>query len=194
MTISNKIDTMMARQSWIREMFKQGVRLKAEYGAKNVFDFSLGNPNVPPPDQFTEVLIDLVSSSKGGAHGYMANTGYPFVQQLLADYLSQEHQVPLTENNTIMTCGAAGAFNANLKAIIDQGDEVISIAPYFVEYNSFADNHGGILKTVSTRPDFTLNLEAIAKAISEKTKAIYNHNFSNIKNEVDTIYYGLSFW
>ena len=93
-----------------------------------------------------------------------------------------------------MTCGAAGAFNANLKAIIDQGDEVISIAPYFVEYNSFADNHGGILKTVSTRPDFTLNLEAIAKAISEKTKAIYNYNFSNIKNEVDTIYYGLSFW
>lgn len=184
MTISNKIDSMMARQSWVRKMFEEGARLKAEHGAENVFDFSLGNPNVPPPDQFKKVLIDLISSSKDGVHGYMPNTGFPFVRKSLSEHLAKEHQVPLSENDIIMTCGAAGALNATLKAIIDPGDEVISPAPYFVEYNTYVDNHGGILKTVSTRSDFTLDLGAIAEAVSEKTKAVLINSPNNPTGQV----------
>jgi len=172
MTIAKKIDNLIAKQSWIRKMFEEGARLKAEHGAQNVYDFSLGNPNIPPPEKFKEVLKDTVDSIGPGDHGYMLNMGYPQVCAAVAEYLSKEQQVNITQKEVLMTCGAAGGLNVILKAILDPGDEVITPAPYFVEYNAYVDNHGGILKTVSTKPDFDLDVEAISAAISEKTKAI----------------------
>ncbi len=172
MTIAKKIDNLIAKQSWIRKMFEEGARLKAEHGAQNVYDFSLGNPNIPPPEKFKEVLKDTVDSIGPGDHGYMPNMGYPQVCAAVAEYLSKEQQVNITQKEVLMTCGAAGGLNVILKAILDPGDEVITPAPYFVEYNAYVDNHGGILKTVSTKPDFDLDVEAISAAISEKTKAI----------------------
>jgi aspartate aminotransferase len=101
----------------------------------------------------------------------MPNIGYPHVRKAVADYLATEQQVNISANEIIMTCGAAGALNVILKAILDPGDEIITPAPYFVEYNFYADNHGGVLKTAPTKPDFSLNIDAISSAINEKHRA-----------------------
>jgi len=184
MTIAKKIEAMQAKQSWIRKMFEEGARLKAEHGAQNVFDFSLGNPNIPPPERFSQVLRDLIDSEKPGDHGYMPNVGYPFVRKAVAEYLCREQETPVTEEEIIMTCGAAGALNAVLKAILDPGDEVICPAPYFVEYNTYADNHGGVLRTVSTQDDFTLDLNAVSAAVTDKTKAVLINSPNNPTGQV----------
>ncbi|MBW1777491.1 MAG: pyridoxal phosphate-dependent aminotransferase [Deltaproteobacteria bacterium] len=184
MTIAKKIEAMQAKQSWIRKMFEEGARLKAEHGAQNVFDFSLGNPNIPPPERFGEVLRDLIDSEKPGDHGYMPNVGYPFARKAVAEYLSREQETPVTEEEIIMTCGAAGALNAVLKAILDPGDEVICPAPYFVEYNTYADNHGGVLRTVSTQDDFTLDLNAVSAAVTDKTKAVLINSPNNPTGQI----------
>jgi aspartate aminotransferase len=165
-------------------MFEEGARLKAEHGAENVFDFSLGNPNLEPPEKFRKVLKNTVMSLAGTDHGYMPNTGYPHVRKSVAEYLCEEEQVPISENDVIMTCGAAGALNVILKAILDPGDEVITPAPYFVEYQFYADNHGGILKTVSTKADFSLDIDAIHAAITEKTKAVLINSPNNPTGQV----------
>ncbi len=179
MTIAKKIESLITKQSWIRKMFEEGTRLKEEHGAQNVYDFSLGNPNLPPPEKFNEVLKDTVDSSGPGDHSYMPNIGYPQVCAAVAEYLSKEQQVSITQKEVLMTCGAAGGLNVIFKAILDPGDEIITPAPYFVEYNSYADNHGGTLKTVSTKPDFNLDIDAISAAISEKTKAILINSPNN---------------
>jgi len=184
MTIAKKIETMMSRASWIRKMFEDGARLKAEHGADNVFDFSLGNPNLKPPEEFRKALIEAASASGDRNHAYMPNTGYPHVRKSVADYLSAEQQARISENEIIMTCGAAGGLNVILKAILDPGDEVITPAPYFVEYSFYADNHGGVLKTVSTKPDFSLNIDAISSAITEKTKAVLINSPNNPTGQV----------
>ncbi|MCK4486278.1 MAG: aminotransferase class I/II-fold pyridoxal phosphate-dependent enzyme, partial [Desulfobacterales bacterium] len=147
MTIAEKVQMFLERSSWIRKMFEQGAQLKARYGAENVFDFSLGNPNLEPPARFKEVLVDVAKASGSGHHSYMPNTGYASVRQAVAGFLSKEQGVTVTADEVIMTCGAAGALNVILRAILDPGDEVITPAPYFVEYGFYADNHGGVLKT-----------------------------------------------
>jgi len=184
MTIANHIKSKMSGSSWIRKMFEEGARLKAEHGAENVFDFSLGNPNLEPPEKFRKVLKNTVMSLAGTDHGYMPNTGYPHVRKAVAEYLCEEQQVQISENEVIMTCGAAGALNVILKAILDPGDEVITPAPYFVEYQFYADNHGGILKTVSTKPDFSLDINAMHAAITEKTKAVLINSPNNPTGQV----------
>ncbi len=184
MSIAKKIEAVMEKSSWIRKMFENGARLKAEHGPENVFDFSLGNPNMEPPQKFKEILIDIIESDDPGAHGYMPNTGYPFVRKAVADFVSEDHGVSLTENEIIMTCGAAGALNVTLKTILNPGDEVITPIPYFVEYNFYVDNHGGVLKTVKTNPDFTLDLEAIKNAITPKTKAVLINSPNNPTGQI----------
>jgi aspartate aminotransferase len=178
------MQSFLERASWIRKMFEEGAQLKAKHGAENVFDFSLGNPNLEPPPRFKEVLVDVARASKGGHHSYMPNIGYPFVRQAVADSLSEEQDVAVSADEVIMTCGAAGALNVILKAIIEPDDEVITPAPYFVEYGFYADNHGGVLKTVPTRPDFTLDLQAIQAAITPKTKAVLINSPNNPSGQV----------
>lgn len=184
MTISKKIESIIKKSSWIRQMFEEGARLKAAHGPENVYDFSLGNPNVPPPEKFNEVLTDIVTTCGPNDHCYMPNTGYPNVCKCISDYLSEEQQSPVSEKEIVMTCGAAGALNAILKAILDPGDEIIVPAPYFVEYGFYADNHNGVLKPVATHPDFTLNLENIESAITEKTKAVLINSPNNPTGQI----------
>ena len=184
MTTAKQIKTIQSKSSWIRKMFEEGARLKAEHGAENVFDFSLGNPNLKPPETFRSALQDAVMHAKTGDHGYMPNVGYPHVRKSLADYLCSEQGVEITENELIMTCGAAGALNVIMKAILDPADEVITPAPFFVEYTFYVDNHGGILKSVSTKSDFNLDLDAISAAITEKTKAVLINSPNNPTGQV----------
>ena len=165
-------------------MFEQGAKLKAKHGAENVFDFCLGNPNLEPPARFKEVLVDAAKASGSGHHGYMPNTGYASVRQAVAEFLSREQGVAVTADEVIMTCGAAGALNVILKAILDPGDEMITPAPYFVEYGFYADNHGGVLKTVSTKSDFTLDLQAIQAAITPGTKAVLINSPNNPSGQI----------
>ena len=184
MTISKKIEDIIAGASFIRKMFEEGARLKAQYGADNVFDFSLGNPNLPPPEKFSELLRDTVDSCGLGDHCYMPNTGYPMVCGSVAEYLAEEQQAPVTDREILMTCGASGALNVALKTILDPGDEVLTPAPCFVEYKFYADNHGGVLKTVSSKPDFQLDLDAMTDAITAKTKAVLINSPNNPTGQV----------
>jgi len=184
MTISKKIEDFIGRASWIRKMFEEGARLKGIYGAENVFDFSLGNPNLEPPESFHAALIESINAAGKGAHAYMPNTGIPSARASVAEYVSKEQETALTGDDIIMTCGAAGALNVIFKTILDPGDEVIVPAPYFVEYNFYADNHGGSIKTVKTNSDFTLDLAAIEGAISEKTKAVLINSPNNPTGQI----------
>ena len=184
MSVARKIDQIMATSSWIRKMFEQGARLKAEHGVDKVFDFSLGNPNLPPPEKFNQILRDTVDSCGLDDHCYMPQAGYPQVCVSIAEYLSTEQAAAVTCNDVIMTCGAAGALNVILKALLDPGDEVLTPMPCFVEYRFYADNHGGVLKMVATRPDFTLDIEAIGQAISAKTKVVLINSPNNPTGQI----------
>ena len=184
MTVSAKTQRTLEKASWIRRMFEEGAQLKAKHGAENVFDFSLGNPNLEPPGPFTEVLVDTAKASGLGHHAYMPNIGFASVRQSVADFLSNEQGIVVTANDIIMTCGAAGAINVILKSILDPGDEVITPAPYFVEYGFYVDNHGGTLKTVATESDFSLDLQAIRAAITPKTKAVLINSPNNPSGQV----------
>jgi aspartate aminotransferase len=184
MTVARKINDIMEKSSWIRKMFEEGARLKAEHGADNVFDFSLGNPNLPPPDKFNELLRDTVDACGLGDHCYMPQAGFPQVCIAIADYLTEEQGVTMSRDEIIMTCGAAGALNVIFKALLDPGDEVLTPAPCFVEYRFYADNHGGMLKMVDTRPDFSLDLKAIAGAITEKTKVVLINSPNNPTGQI----------
>lgn len=184
MTVAQKIRTAMEQSSWIRKMFEEGAKLKAEHGAGNVFDFSLGNPNMPPPDAFADALLDVVSTCGPGSHCYMPQSGYPQVCQSVAAFLAKEQGVPIQAQEVLMTCGAAGALNVIFKALLDPGDEVIVPTPCFVEYRFYVDNHGGVIRMVPTREDFTLDIDAIAAAINEKTKAVLINSPNNPTGQI----------
>jgi aspartate aminotransferase len=184
MTIAKKIEATLSESSWIRKMFEEGARLRAEHGVANVYDFSLGNPNLKPPKNFSDNLIDAAKASVEGKHAYMPNVGFPYVRKSVAAYVSVEQQAEVSEKEIIMTCGAAGALNVILKTILDPGDEVITPSPYFVEYRFYADNHGGILKTVPTKPDFSLDINAISSAINNKTKAVLINSPNNPTGQI----------
>ncbi len=184
MTIAQKINTIMVQSSWIRKMFEEGANLKAQYGADKVFDFSLGNPNIPPPDKFRETLQDVVTTCGLDDHCYMPQTGFPKVCDSVANYLADEQGVGIAPADIVMTCGAAGALNVILKALLDPGDEVIVPAPCFVEYRFYVDNHAGVIRMVPTRPDFNLDLPAIEAAINEKTKAVLINSPNNPTGQI----------
>ncbi len=184
MTVAKKMQAFAEKSSWIRKMFEEGARMKAEFGAENVFDFSLGNPDVPPPAKFSEVLKDLAENDKPGVHAYMPNGGYPYVREALARRLSQEQEVTLDQGDVLMTCGAAGGLNVVMKSLLDPGDEVIILSPFFVEYNFYVDNHGGVTKIVATDEEFNLDIPAIEAALSEKTKAVLINSPNNPTGQV----------
>lgn len=184
MAISRKMDEFARSASWIRKMFEEGARLKAEFGVENVFDFSLGNPDLPPPPEFQQTLLQLAAKDSPGSHAYMPNSGYPFVREAVAVRVSREQGVNLSANEMLMTCGAAGGLNVTLKALLDPGDEVIILAPFFVEYKFYVDNHGGVSKVVATDGEFNLDVDAIAAAINEKTKAIIINSPNNPTGQI----------
>lgn len=172
MSVAKKIAESSCRSSWIREMFEEGARLGEIHGCENVFDFSIGNPNLEPPQEFQRVMEELVADRTPGRHGYMPNAGYPETRAAVAEYLSGDQGVELAAEHVVMTCGAGGALNVMLKTILDPEDEVVVPKPFFVEYVSYADNHGGVLRPVASRPDFDLDIDAIAAAIGPRTKAV----------------------
>ncbi len=184
MALAAKIQEAIERSSWIRKMFEEGARLKSLHGVDKVFDFSLGNPDLEPPESFRETLRSVVAESPPGGHGYMPNAGYEETRAAVADYVSQEQGVELSSEHVIMTCGAAGGLNCILKALLDPGDEVIVLAPYFVEYGFYAENHGGQIRVVSTHDDFTLDVEAIETAISSRTKVVLINSPNNPTGQV----------
>ena len=146
-TVTNQIKQSMAGSSWIRKMFEKGLELKKRYGADAVCDFSLGNPDVPPPAKTKEILEGLAAKAiEPLGLGYCPNAGIPAVREAIAAYLSQQQQAEVKPGNVVMTVGAAGALVAFFRAVIEPGDEVICPAPYFVEYASYCGHFGGILK------------------------------------------------
>jgi aspartate aminotransferase len=179
MAISQKIQNFMENASWIRRMFEEGAALKKEFGEKNVFDFSLGNPNVEPPDKLFEVFSALASQKIPGKHGYMSNAGYAETREAIAEYLSEEHGKEIFSQHIIMTCGAGGGLNVVLKTLLDPGDEVVISKPYFVEYNFYIDNYNGVTRLVKTKEDFSLDLQEIESALSPKTKAVLINSPNN---------------
>ena len=186
MSVALKISTVMQQSSWIRKMFEEGARLKAQHGADRVFDFSLGNPNLPPPAKFNEALQDAVSTCGLGDHCYMPQAGYPQVCDAVSEFLVDEQGVALEPADITMTCGAAGALNVILKALLDPADEVIVPTPCFVEYKFYVDNHGGVIRMVPTLPDFSLDLDAIGAAVNAKTKAVLINSPNNPTGQIYT--------
>ncbi|MBU4229975.1 MAG: pyridoxal phosphate-dependent aminotransferase [Proteobacteria bacterium] len=184
MAISQKMLAFAERSSWIRKMFEEGARLKAQYGADQVCDFSLGNPDLPPPAQYKEAVQKVTATEGPGAHGYMANNGYPFVREAVAKQIGAEQGMAVSQDDILMTVGAAGGLNVTMKALLDPGDEVIILAPFFVEYNFYVDNHGGVTKIVNTAVDFSLDLPAIGAAITPKTKAIIINSPNNPTGQI----------
>jgi len=184
MAIAKKIDGFIAQSSFIRKMFEEGDRLKKRYGAENVFDLSLGNPNLDPPGAFSERLRKLVSAEIPGKHMYMPNAGYPETRAVVASAVSSTQGVTLAAGQIVMTCGAGGALNVIFKALLDPGDEVIIPAPFFVEYRFYVDNAGGASRIVRTKEDFSLDLDAIRGAITDKTKAVLINSPNNPTGKV----------
>lgn len=179
MFISEKVNTALSHSSWIRRMFEEGDRLRQIHGAANVYDFTLGNPDLEPPESFSERLRELANHPLPGMHKYMSNAGYPETRQAVADYWSRKTGLPFTAGHVVMTVGAGGALNVVFKTILDPGDEVITSAPYFVEYGSYVDNQQGRLIAVPSRSDFQLDVEAISRAISPRTKAVLINSPNN---------------
>lgn len=180
MAIANKIAGYISRSSWIRKMFEEGERLRQEFGADNVYDFTLGNPDIEPPPEFHAALLKLAQNPLPGMHRYMNNAGYPDTRAAVAAKLSKDSGLTVSGEQVIMTCGAGGALNVALKTILNPGEEVIILAPYFVEYKFYIDNHGGVPVEVWTnRETFHLDLAAIEAAITSKTRAIIINSPNN---------------
>jgi len=179
MPVAKKVAEAARCSSWIRQMFEEGGRLAEIHGCDKVFDFSIGNPNLEPPNEFQAVLEELVRDPTPGMHGYMSNAGYAETRKAVAAYLAKDQGVPVDGANVVMTCGAGGALNVVFKAILDPGDEVIVPLPYFMEYDFYTGNHGGVLKPVPTRSDFDLDIDTIDTAFNAQTRAVLINSPNN---------------
>lgn len=179
MAISEKVKKALEGASWVRRMFEQGEELKKLYGEENVFDFSLGNPNLEPPASLKKALKALADQPIAGMHRYMPNNGYIETRRAIAQYIAEESGLPFEEKHVVMTVGAAGGLNVVFKALLDEGDEVIVPSPYFMEFKFYVENSGGRIRLVETHDDFSLNLKEIEKAFGKKTKAVLINSPNN---------------
>jgi len=186
MAISNKIRGFMEKGSWIRKMFEEGIALKQQYGDENVFDLSLGNPVMNPPERFYEELKKISESPIDGMHRYMPNAGLTETRTAVAKGLSNETGLSFTANEIVMTCGAGGALNVIMKTLLDPGEEFVIFAPFFVEYNFYADNHGGSCKVVPPDENFLPDMEVFRSSINSKTRGV----LINSPNNPSGIIYG----
>lgn len=193
--LASDVAGYLANASWIRRMFEEGATLKKKHGAENVYDFSLGNPDLPAPPEVGAALGEFCEhAGEPFAFGYMPNAGFPALREKLAEYLSNEQGVKLGADCVILTCGAAGALNSFFRCVLNPGDEVLTFAPYFVEYGFYCANHQGKLKTVKSQPNtFAPDLDALEKAINEKTRVLLlnsPHNPTGMiysKNDISAI-------
>lgn len=180
--ISDKMANLVEGSSVIRKMFEEGDRLAKLYGPENVFDFSIGNPNVPAPPEVNKSIIDIVTQEESVAvHGYMSsNCGYESVRKTVAEFLNKTHGTNFEHKNIVMTVGAAGGLNVIFKCIINPGDEVIVFAPYFVDYGSYIANFDGKMVVVPANTDtFQPDLETFRTKITSKTKAVIINSPNN---------------
>jgi aspartate aminotransferase len=179
LSIALKIRESLVNASFIRKMFDQGAELRQKFGAENVYDFTLGNPDLEPPAAFQERLRELAEHPVPGMHKYMSNAGYEESRAAVAANLNRIAGQNLTANHIVMTVGAGGGLNVIFKTLLNPGDEVLVNAPYFVEYGFYVDNHQGKLVVVKSRPDFQLDLGAIEQAITPRTKALLINSPNN---------------
>ena len=184
--LSSEVSGFLENSSWIRKMFEAGVELRKKYGADKVYDFSLGNPDLPPPPEVKEALHEIADKAdQPFSLGYMPNAGYPDVREIVAAKVSEEQGVTISGKELIMSCGAAGGLNSLFRAILVPGSEVICPAPYFVEYGFYTGNFGGKLVPVKSQ-DFTFKLDipAIAAAVNENTKAVIINSPNNPTGQI----------
>ena len=179
MPVSAKIADFMERSSWIRKMFEEGARLKQQFGPQNVFDFSLGNPNLEPSSKLKAAIGAAAGDHAPGVHGYMPNAGLLETRNAIARKIGKDEDFAIDGSNIVMTVGAGGALNVALKTLINPGDEIVIPKPFFVEYVFYCDNHGGSAVLVPTKPDFSLDISAIEAAISDKTAAVLINSPNN---------------
>lgn len=179
MGISKAISKSMKDSSWIRAMFEEGEKMKKVHGPENILDFTLGNPVMEPPAQLKEELVRLVTSDNPGMHRYMTNSGYEDVRAEIAEFHHKRTGLPFTKDHIVMTVGSAGGMNVVLKSLLDPGNEVIVLTPFFVEFKFYIENHGGVMKLVPTTEDFHLDISKIEGAITRKTKAIIINSPNN---------------
>lgn len=179
--ISEKMKPLVNNNSAIRAMFEEGNNLKKQYGEENVFDFSLGNPNVPAPEAVKKAIIDILNEEESTkVHGYMNNAGYEDVRTKIASSINNKYATKFTYKNIIMTVGAASGLNILLKTILNPGDEVITFAPYFVEYGNYVKNFDGELVVIPPECEsFSLDLKTLEEKITPKTKAVILNNPNN---------------
>ena len=163
----------------IRKMFEEGALLKKKYGEDNVYDFSIGNPDLDPPSEVVEAIEEIAADTSPMCHGYMPNPGYMQARQAMAEKTSLEQGTAVPADCVIMSVGAAGAMNCVFKALLNVGDEVIVPAPYFAEYGHYCANHGGTLRPVPTKNDFSLDTDAIKAALTEKTAGVIINSPNN---------------
>lgn len=184
MPVASRIDDFIDESYWVREMFEEGTRLKREFGARNVFDFSIGNPDLDPVRAVKDALVAAAAVDTPGIHGYTSHAGYPDVRSAIAETIRENEGVPVDENSIVMTVGASGALNVILRTVVNPGDEVIILIPYFCEYPYYIDNHGGKAVKVPTGSDFMPDLGAIERAISPKTAAVLINSPNNPTGKV----------
>ena len=179
--ISEKMMKLAKGSSAIRAMFEESKKLAEKYGAENVYDFSLGNPNVPAPAAVAEAMIDILKTEDPVyVHGYMNNAGYPEVRKAVADSLNERFGTDFTGDNIVMSVGAASGLNIVFKVLLNPGDEVITFAPFFGEYRSYVANYDGVLVEITpNKVDFQPNLEELSEKISEKTKVVLINSPNN---------------
>jgi aspartate aminotransferase len=170
--VSDRVQKGMVVGSWIRRMFEEGIAMKKQFGAENVYDLSLGNPIMEPPPEFRRELKRLANKPYKGMHGYMENAGYPETRAAVAAQLSKETGLKLTEKDVIMAVGAAGAINVALKTILNPDDEVIVFTPWFVDYFNYVQNHDGIVKPIPTDEHFMPRLDVLEASIGPRTRAV----------------------
>ncbi|HOQ37308.1 MAG TPA: pyridoxal phosphate-dependent aminotransferase [Acetivibrio sp.] len=178
--LSENVTNNLKRASWIRAMFEEGEKLRKIHGTDKVFDFTLGNPDHEPPKAVKESLKKMVVEDRPGIHRYMNNAGYEDVRQKVADHINKETGLSLSSKHIVMTCGAAGGLNVVLKSILNPGEEVIVLSPFFAEYIFYIGNHGG--KPVIVTPEkgsFKPDLNLLKNSINEKTKALIINSPNN---------------
>lgn len=179
MPISKTIAAYQSKGSWIRKLFEEGMQMMRDGTGLPVYDLSIGNPELEPPAEFKRILRATIDDGGPGLHRYMSNAGYLETRASVADSLAADHALPFTADNIVMTVGAGGAVNVAIKALLDRGEEVICVAPHFVEYRFYIENHGGVMVVAQSAPGFDLDVDAIAEKITDRTRFVLITNPNN---------------